>query len=48
MKFNMSEVFVMKSGVENISVKGFDCRMVADLLDKLQKEFNRLEKSEEK
>lgn len=48
MKFNVSEVYVMKSGVDNISIKGSDARMVADLLDKLDKEFNRLQKVEDK
>ena len=47
MKFNINEVYVIKTGVENISVKGSDARMVADLLDKLDKEFSKLQKNED-
>lgn len=48
MKLDINEVFVAKSGVENVQVKGSDARMVANLLDKLDNEFNRLQKLEAK
>ena len=44
MKLNINEVYMAKAGVESVTIKGADARMVADLLDKLQAEFNKLEK----
>ena len=47
MKLNINEIYVAKTGVENVTVKGSDARMVADLLDKLEKEFVKLKKIED-
>ena len=48
MKIEINEVYVAKTAIEAISIKGSDARAVADLLDKLDKEFDKLQKAQEK
>jgi|TARA_R110002050_G_scaffold201017_1_gene336137 hypothetical protein len=48
MKLEINEVYVAKTAIEAISIKGSDARAVADLLDKLDKEFDKLQKAQEK
>ena len=48
MKLEINEVYVAKTAIEAISIKGSDARAVADLLDKLDKEFDKHQKAQEK
>ena len=48
MKLDITEVHFAKSAVEAITIKGVDARVIADLLDKFNKEFDKLQKAEEK
>jgi len=48
MKLEISEVLIVKHSVENQTIKASDARPVSILLDKLDKEFVRLQKLEEK
>jgi len=48
MKLDITEVHFCKTAVESVSVKATDAKSVANLLDKLDKEFVRLQKIEEK
>ena len=48
MKLEINEVHFAKSAVDAITIKGSDARTVANLLDKFDKEFDKLKKLEEK
>lgn len=48
MKLDINEVYVAKTAIEAISIKGSDARAIANLLDKLDKEFDKLQKAQEK
>lgn len=48
MKLNITEVHFCKAAVESVNVKASDAKAVASLLEKLDKEFDRLQKIEEK
>jgi acylphosphatase len=48
MKLDLTEVYFLQQASVNVSVKAKDARLVADLLEKLDKEFDRLQKIEEK
>jgi len=48
MKLDITEVHFCKAAVESVNVKASDARVVASLLDKLDKEFERLQSIEEK
>jgi hypothetical protein len=43
MKLDINEVFLAKGAIEGSTIKGSDARVVVGALDKLEKEFNRLE-----
>ena len=48
MKLDITEVYLVKQSVENQQIKASDARTISTLLDKLDKEFVRLQKIEEK
>lgn len=48
MKVDISEVFFMKEALKTVNIKATDAPAVAALISKLDKEFSRLEKIEEK
>jgi len=48
MKVDISEVFFMKEALKTVSIKATDAPSVAVLISKLDKEFARLQKLEEK
>ena len=48
MKLTITEVFLVKQSVENQTIKAADAKTVSTLVDKLEKEFDRLRKLEEK
>jgi len=48
MKLDITEIHFVKSSVENQTIKASDSRTVCGLLDKLDKEFVRLQKIQEK
>jgi hypothetical protein len=48
MKLDLTEVYFLQQASENVSVKAKDAKVVADLMEKLKKEFDRLQKIEEK
>ena len=48
MKLNITEIHFVKQSVEAVSIKASDAPLVSDLLSKLDKEFERLQKIEEK
>ena len=48
MKLDINEVYLAKVAIETISVKGSDARALVVLLDKLDKEFTRLQKTDAK
>tara|TARA_R100000030_G_scaffold94536_1_gene81438 strand:+ start:285 stop:467 length:183 start_codon:yes stop_codon:yes gene_type:complete len=48
MKLEIGEVFFIKQAVEQVTVKASDAPFVAKTIDKLEKEFMRLQKLEEK
>lgn len=48
MKLDLTEIYFLQQASENVSVKAKDAKTVADLLEKLNKEFERLQKAEEK
>jgi hypothetical protein len=47
-KLELTEVYLLKTAVESINIKATDAPVVAKMLDKLDREFNRLQKLEEK
>ena len=48
MKLEIAEVYLVKQSVENQTIKASDAPTVSKLLEKLDKEFVRLQKLEEK
>lgn len=48
MKLDITEVALCKKSVENQTIKASDAKVVGDLVSKLEKEFDRLLKLEEK
>ncbi len=48
MKLEINEVFFIKNALESVSIKASDAPVVAKTLEKLDREFNRLQKLEEK
>lgn len=48
MKLDLTEIYFLQQASENVSVKAKDAKTVANLLDKLNKEFDRLQKLEDK
>lgn len=48
MKFDLTEIYFLQQASENVTVKAKDARVVANLMDKINKEFERLQKAEEK
>ena len=48
MKLNITEVFLVKQSVGNQTIKAADAKTVSTLMEKLEKEFDRLQKLEEK
>jgi hypothetical protein len=47
MKLEISEVYFIKESMKNITIKALDAPAVAKLMEKLDKEFERLQKLEE-
>ena len=48
MKLEINEVFFIKSALESVNIKASDAPVVAKTMEKLDKEFVRLQKLEEK
>ena len=48
MKVEIAEVFFIKEAMKTVSIKATDAPMVGKLMEKLDKEFDRLQKIEEK
>ena len=48
MKLEINEVFFIKNALESVSIKASDAPVVAKTMEKLDKEFVRLQKLEEK
>jgi hypothetical protein len=48
MKLDLTEIYFLQQASENVTVKAKDAKIVANLMDKLNKEFERLQKIEEK
>lgn len=48
MKLSITEIHFVKQSVENVSIKASDAPIVSELLSKLNKEFERLQKIEDK
>ena len=48
MKLDITEVYLVKQSVENQTIKATDAKTVTSLIEKLDKEFVRLQKLEEK
>lgn len=48
MKLDITEVYLVKQSVENQTIKATDAKAVMGLIEKLDKEFVRLQKLEEK
>lgn len=48
MKLELSEIYIVKTSVENQTIKAADAMVVSNLLVKLNKEFERLQKLEAK
>ena len=48
MKVDIAEVYFMKEALKTVSIKATDAPAVAALISKLDKEFDRLQKLEEK
>jgi len=48
MKFEIQEVYFVKQAIEQVSVKASDAPFVTRVIEKLDKEFVRLQKLEEK
>lgn len=48
MKLEIQEVYFLKNAVMNVTIKASDAPTVAKVVDKLDKEFVRLQKLEEK
>lgn len=48
MKLEINEVFFLKNALESVNIKASDAPTVAKTIEKLDKEFVRLQKLEEK
>ena len=48
MKLEINEVFFIKNALDSVSIKASDAPVVAKTMEKLDREFNRLQKLEEK
>lgn len=48
MKVDITEVFFIKEALKTVNIKATDAPAVATLISKLDKEFSRLQKLEEK
>lgn len=48
MKLNITEVHFIKQAVNSVSIKASDASFVSELVAKIDKEFDRLQKAEEK
>ena len=48
MKLNITEVHFIKQAVNSVSIKATDAAFVSELVSKIDKEFDRLQKAEEK
>lgn len=48
MKLNITEVHFIQQAVNSVSIKASDASFVSTLVTKLEKEFDRLQKAEEK
>jgi len=48
MKLDIQEIHILKQSIANITIKASDAPAVAIVIEKLDKEFNRLQKLEEK
>jgi hypothetical protein len=48
MKLNITEVHFVKQAIGSVSIKAADASFVSELMVKLDKEFERLQKIEEK
>jgi len=48
MKLEINEVFFLKNALESVNIKASDAPVVAKTMEKLDKEFVRLQKLEEK
>ncbi len=48
MKLEINEVFFLKNALESVNIKASDAPVVAKTIEKLDKEFSRLQKLEEK
>lgn len=48
MKLELQEVYLLKEAISAVTIKGSDAHLVSGLLTKLEKEFTRLQKLNEK
>jgi hypothetical protein len=48
MKLELNELYIVKTSVENQTIKAADAKIVSALLEKVDKEFERLQKAEQK
>jgi hypothetical protein len=48
MKLEIKEVYFLKQAIEQVTIKASDASVVAKTIDKLDREFSRLQKLEEK
>ena len=48
MKLDIQEIHILQQAIANITIKASDAPKVAIVIDKLEKEFERLQKLEEK
>jgi hypothetical protein len=48
MKLELNELYIVKTSIENQTIKAADAMVVSDLLLKINKEFERLQKIEQK
>lgn len=48
MKLDLTEIYFLQQAAENVTMKAKDAKVVSNLIDKLTKEFERLQKVEGK
>lgn len=48
MKLDLQEIHILKQAIANITIKASDAPSVAIVIEKLDKEFERLQKAEQK
>tara|TARA_R100001510_G_scaffold15121_1_gene12531 strand:- start:25646 stop:25825 length:180 start_codon:yes stop_codon:yes gene_type:complete len=46
MKLDITEVYFVKQSIQQVNIKASDAPLVSALMDKIDKEYNRLEKLE--